>query len=292
MKILFTIPHYFNPEGGGKYGSTGNNAVQRIEALSRCISSVYQLFGQKQFFIDISTHTAVPVNDFQKNDIDIIVLTTQNRHLLKSLRTSPELYTHREVITEAMMLGFECKKVLAENSGKYDYYCYLEDDLTINDPWFFTKLKWFNNLTSDNYLLQPNRYEISSGETANKVYVDGNIRSRATEKFQDINDSQTLTGLVMGENILFKRVLNPHSGCYFLNENQIKKWMQQSYFEENNTDFIGPLESAATLGIMKTFKIYKPDPPGFLEIFHNGTSFLNLVGNKVKIAEEKNKVEV
>jgi len=287
MKILFTIPHYYNPESGGRYGSTRNNPAQRIKALKRCISSIHSLFGEKQFNLDIASHSAIPVNDLQKNEIDIAVVTVKDKYLLKDLNINPELYTHREVITDSMMLGFECKKVLAQNFSKYDYYCYLEYDLIINDPWFFTKLKWFNKLTNDGYLLQPNRFEVSTGNIADKVYVDGNLRIQATEKFQDITDSQILTGIVMEEKILFKRALNPHSGCYFLNQNQLKNWMEQSYFEENDISFIGPLESAATLGIMKTFKVYKPEPHSFLEILHSGTSFLNLVGNKVKIAKEQ-----
>lgn len=279
MKILFTIPHYFNPEGNGRYGSTRSNPVPRIEALTRCISSIHQLFGEKQFDINISNLSANKVNDF--NEIEIVILTTQNKHLIEHI--NHELFTHRQIGVEPMILGFEAKKVFSESVGRYDYYCYLEDDLTINDPWFFTKLKWFNSLTNDNFLLQPNRYEISIGNIADKVYIDGNLRFQVTEEFQDISDTKTLEGVVMGERILFKRALNPHSGCYFLNNNQLEKWMEQDYFESNAINFVGPLESAATLGIMKTFKVYKPEPQNFLEIMHYGTSFLGLLGNKVKI---------
>lgn len=284
MKILFVIAHYYNAEGNGKYGSTRSNPAPRINALSSCITSLHQLFGAEQFFLDISKLSAHHVNDFQRNDIDVAVLTTQGRHLLQSLNISPALYTNRETNAEPMMLGFEAKRFFAENFGKYDYFCYLEDDLIINDAWFFAKLEWFRGLTSDNYLLLPNRYEVSASEKLNKVYIDGNIRIQATEKFQNVNDSQSLTGEVLNEKVSFKRVLNPHSGCYFLNSNQLKKWMEQSYFEENDTSFIGPLESAATLGAMKTFKIYKPDTPNFLEIMHYGVSYLGLIGSKIQIA--------
>lgn len=37
--------------------------------------------------------------------------------------------------------------------GKYDYYCYLEDDLILYDFWFFVKLKWFNYYVGNNNLL-------------------------------------------------------------------------------------------------------------------------------------------
>lgn len=287
MKILFVIPHYYNPEGNGRYGSTRNNTAGRVNALTDCISSIYQSFGDKQFFLDISKLSAEKTVDFQRSEIRIVILTTQNKHILNSLNVNSELYIHKEVETEPMMIGFEAKKIFAENIGKYDYYCYLEDDLTISDTWFFSKLKWFNSLTSDNYLLQPNRYEVSTGKTADKVYIDGNIRIQATEKFQNVNDTQTLTASIMGEQVLFKRTLNPHSGCYFLNRNQLEILMNQSYFKDNDTSFVGPLESAATLGIMKTFKVYKPEPQNFLEVVHYGTSFLGLLGNKVKIVEEQ-----
>ncbi|NEP47205.1 MAG: calcium-binding protein, partial [Okeania sp. SIO2H7] len=87
----------------------------------------------------------------------------------------------------------------------------------------------------------------------------------------------------------FQRTLNPHAGCYFLNAEQMKQWASKPYFLDRDTNFIGPLESAATLGIMKTFRIYKTAGPdaSFLEIQHFGTTFLSLIGNQISFAEEK-----
>lgn len=287
MKILFTIIHYYNPAGEGRYGSVRKNPQPRIEALRACIGNLHCLFGDKQFNLDISTHSANKINTFQRNELKIIILTIPEYNLLDKLNLPATFYTNKEVRPEPIMLGFEAKKVFEENAGMYDYYCYLEDDLIINDPLFFVKLNMFNKMTDDGYLIQPNRYEIFFGEPVNKAYIDGNLKQRTTEKFQNISDSQTLTGNIITEEILFKRTLNPHSGCYFLNENQLNIWKNNSYFSENDTSFIGPLESAATLGIMKTFKVYKPEPQSFLEIMHYGTSYLGLIGNKVKKVENK-----
>ena len=46
--------------------------------------------------------------------------------------------------------------------------------------------------------------------------------------------------------------------------------MAQQHFDERDCSFIGPLESAATLGALKTFPIYKPfaRDAGWLEIQH------------------------
>ena len=89
--------------------------------------------------------------------------------------------------------------------------------------------------------------------------------------------------------IAFHRTFNPHSGCYFLNAEQMEKWASTPYFLDRDTSFIGPLESAATLGTMKTFRIYKPaaDDSNFLEIQHFGTTFLSLIGNQISILEKQ-----
>ncbi len=56
----------------------------------------------------------------------------------------------------------------------------------------------------------------------------------------------------------------------------METWARQPYFLDRDTRFIGPLESAATLGIMRTFRVYKAaaENAGFFEIEHFGTSFL------------------
>lgn len=89
----------------------------------------------------------------------------------------------------------------------------------------------------------------------------------------------------MNTPIVFRRALNPHSGCYFLNSRQMQHWIEQPYFLDRDTSFVGALESAATLGIMRAFKIYKPAPQhgNFLEIQHFGTAFLSLIGSQVSL---------
>jgi hypothetical protein len=64
-------------------------------------------------------------------------------------------------------------------------------------------------------------------------------------------------------------------------------WANQPHFLDRDTRFIGPLESAATLGIMKTFRIYKPAPEhaNFLEIQHFGSDFLSLIGSQVPLQD-------
>jgi hypothetical protein len=87
--------------------------------------------------------------------------------------------------------------------------------------------------------------------------------------------------------VRFRPARNPHSGCYFLTGEQMAHWARQPHFLDRDISFIGPLESAATLGILQTFSIYKSavEHAGFLEIQHYDTRFIGLIGNTIPLAE-------
>ncbi|MDY7003580.1 MAG: calcium-binding protein [Cyanobacteriota bacterium] len=289
MRILFTIAHFFNPEGSGKHGSLRKDPQTRRIALTTCLTALRALYAKSQYIIDISRYQATPANQNHSHDIDIIVCTTKGLHLLSQIPLPSDFLMHHSTNVEPMLLGFECQEVMKSSLGKYDYYCYLEDDLILHDPWLFVKLNWFNHHTGNGNLLQPNRYEISPLGAVPKAYIDGDLKPEITAKFQNIREQYQLKGKIMEKVIAFHRTLNPHSGCYFLNDEQMKKWASKPYFLDRDTSFIGPLESAATLGIMRTFKIYKPAAAdaSFLEIQHFGTTFLSLIDNQIKLLQEQ-----
>ncbi len=96
---------------------------------------------------------------------------------------------------------------------------------------------------------------------------------------------------LFGQSLVFQRVSNPHSGCFFLNAAQLARWMEQPDFAVPSTVFGGPLESAATLGIMRHFRVYKSarENAAFLEIEHLdprylGRHFWPAAGNPPTIA--------
>jgi hypothetical protein len=290
MRILLTIAHFFRPEGG-QHASQRKDPRPRLQALTLNIAGLQQLFGKSQNFISIAQHVTVPVNQAQSHDLDIVICTTQDHHLLGELSVPHHFYKHYPTQAEPMLLGFECQAVLRDCLGQYDYYCFLEDDLILHDPWFFVKLNWFTQQAGDSCLLQPHRYELSVHSLTCKAYIDGDLAPKVTAPFQQINDRPKIHGKIMGLPITFHRALNPHSGCYFLNANQMAYWASQPYFLDHDTSFVGPLESAATLGIMKTFQIYKPAPEqaNFLEIQHFGMGFLGLIGDKVDLVRSVKK---
>ena len=284
MRVLVTIPHFFNPEGNKLYGSTGPDASRRSGALSRSISGLHQTIGPRQAFL-YCLHQHIPgsgngrllkVNTQASTQLDIAVCTTGEFHLIHQLAGLAGFFHHQPVQADPMMIGFACHQILKANLGKYDYYCYLEDGLLVTDPDFFKKLKWFNSQFGEDAVLFPHRYEISTTQPLHKLYIDGPVRPDFTAQWQDVNDRRHLQAEVMGDSLTFERWTNPHSGCFFLNSRQMEKWVASASFKERDCSFAGPLESAASMGIMKTFRIYKPAPAsaGFFEIQHLHNRYL------------------
>lgn len=279
MRILFTIPHFFKHQDTGLYGSLIMEPEERCRSLTSCLTALRSLYGHSQAILHVNERAALPANQDDTHHVDIVVCTVKNFHLLSNIGLPSSFLAHHCTDINPLLLGFECQKVLKSYLGQYDYYCYLEDDLILHDPWLFLKLKWFNDCVGNDSLLQPNRYEMSPSGTIKKIYVDGYLRLEATSQFQNIQNSQTIQTNIMGREMIFQRTTNPHSGCYFLNANQMEEWSRKPYFLDGDTSFIGPLESAATLGIMKTFKVYKPTAANatFLEIQHFGDLFIRKI---------------
>ncbi len=282
MRILAAIPHYFNVAGtsspdGRQHGSVGPHADARIAALSACIASIHQLYGSAQHIIDQVTRVALPANAFTAGQLDIVVCTTGEAHLLDRMRVPAGSFQHHATSCPPALLGFECHAVLRDRFGEYDCYAYLEDDLIARDPWFFVKLGWFTEQLGDEVLLQPNRYEVGPLlGLVHKAYIDGDLHELVTAPFQDVLVKPVASGSLLGTTVTFERAKNPHAGCFFLNARQMQTWSRKPYFLDRDVSFIGPLESAATLGVMRAFRVYKParEHAGFLEVEHFGTGFL------------------
>lgn len=290
MKILVTIPHFFDSSIKSGYGSTTSPSAARLTSLNACLRGLQESVGPRQASL-LYMHEPVEgrgngrlvkVNSFSAVSLDIAICTTGASHLIGNDLPPGETFHHVPTGVQPMLLGFACHQVLKQNQGKYDYYCYLEDDLFLSDPLFFVKLKWFAETFGSEALLQPHRFETSEGEPVKKLYIDGPVKADFTAQWQDISIQKTVTADALGHTFTFERTPNPHAGCFFLNGTQMEIWANSPHFLDGDTSFAGPLESAASLGIMKTFRIYKPAAAsaGFLEIHHLANRYL---GSRLKL---------
>ncbi len=282
MRILFAIAHYYKPKAGF-YGSQRADPRPRVEALSACIASLHQHFGARQGLLDPPRRQLTETNGQWRSAIEVAVCTTGEDHLVAALPQG--LFRHHATKAEAPLLGYECHAVLRDGLEKFDYFVFLEDDILVNDPAFFQKLAWFAELGGDRALLQPNRYELSHEDRVHKLYIDCNLLNPGlSEPYQNIAVRPKLQGRVLNQKIQLQRVNNPHAGCFFLNQKQMRKWAAEPYFLDRATDFGGPLESAATLGIMRCFECYKParENAAFLEVAHLHPRYL---GRYIELAD-------
>ena len=283
MKALVTIPNYYKPTlhapDGRPHGSVQIDPTPRIAALTACLQGLSHLMATRACVLDHASRLARRVDSTESIQLDVIICTTGDNHLLGQLLPENRIGSHHATKAEPPFLGYECHAVLRDHLGAYDFYCYLEDDLILSDPWFFRKLSWFNRVFGDSYVLQPNRYEAGVHPHVDKIYVDGDLPAHCTNFGTDRMPSPLLIAEVMGRPISFCTGTNPHSGCFFLNGNQMAHWTRQPSFLNRSASFIGALESAATLGLMNTLTVYKPSlvNADFLEIQHYGTAYLSMV---------------
>jgi hypothetical protein len=270
MRLLFTIPHYVSPPKEADGAGGVPDAAAHAQATTKCLLGLRQLFAPTPCMLDHGRGIALPIMTAWHYHIDIVLCTTGDWHLLDQLPANT--FEHRATKVEPTLLGFACHDVLRERLGAYDYYCYLEDDLVLHDAWWFVKLRWFTQIAGDMCVLQPNRYEAGLGGLAAKLYIDGDVAPHFIYAIPEGADAKPITAEVMGVPVVFERPQNPHAGCFFLNARQMGYWAQQPHFKHRPARLAGPLD-AATLGILRTFKVFKPAmrSAGFLEVQHHGS---------------------
>ena len=277
MRFLFAILHYFDSDGVGYHGSTGPDPRQRQAALAGCIGALHGLFAGPAVEMDWGERRFLSANA-PRHHVDVVVLTAAGRHALEGVRLPAGLYHHREVNCPPLELGHAARAFLADRLGAYDWYGFLEDDLRLHDPWFFTKLAWFIGEAGADKVLLPNRFEMSVAWRTRKVYADGGLSPRHSGPWRNDRGPETLNGRVLGRTVSFRRASNPHAGCWFLTRKQMEQFASAPHFMDKDSTFIGPLESAATLALMRSFSIYKPalDCADFLEIEHQDDRFMRV----------------
>ena len=289
MKILITIVHHWNPKGDGKHASLRPQGEPRLFGLQDQLLSLRRL-DTCQGVLNIEKMVVEDANQSLRHNFTIKVVTDGHNHVLDFMEDC-----YRNMIeevpskpSEPKKLGFEAHKVLANNLDKdYDLYAYFEDDLIIHDPLFFHKIYWFQQHIGENSVLMPHRYESywKPVDDVDRFYIDGPMPREELSVLIPNPPSPLSTSLPGGE-VVFTSPLNPHSGCFVLTRKQMRHWTEQPWFLDGDSSLVSPLESAATLGLLKTFHLYKPQMPfaSFLELQHWGTSFRSLIEDKVNLS--------
>ena len=292
MRILVAVVHHWNPAGGGKHASLRPNVLPRKEALQQQLLSLRRL-GPVQGTIDFSTLNFKPVNEALGHMIDIRLITDGKNTVIDHLDNGykPLFKEERTNPSNSFHLGFEAQRFLASKlEDKYDLYCYMEDDLVVNDPLLLHKIYWFNKELGDSKLVLPHRVEfMNTPQSVQKLYIDGPLDCNLLKTLIPDPPQSLVAGTPAGR-IIYESPSNPHSGCFFLTHSQLDFWRKQSSWQDGDVSYVSPLESAATLGIAKNFTLYKPllEYAAWMEIQHWGASFIcNVLPPKDSHVEDK-----
>jgi hypothetical protein len=298
MKILVAIPHFHagdRTQGDGAPETNGLHRSQRLGAethaliLAQTISNLHEHFGPAQCILSLAKPEFQAANESMAAELDIVICHHGERHVFEMLAPLEAYFQTQQTSGEPRMLGFECHAVLRERLGDYDWYCYLEDDLFLHDPWLFAKLKRFNELASDERILLPNRFERTRRMPLMKAYIDGPLVERLTRPLPTEGEIVQEMMTVMGQSVVLRRAQNPHAGCFFLSAAQMEYWMHQPGFLDRDVSFVSSLESAATLSIAKHFEIFKPAPrfANFLEVEHAGSDMIERLVGRAQAMERR-----
>lgn len=274
MRLLVVIAHYFGPrDPDSNHAVLGSylEPLGRIAALNEAIVCLHRNFGPHRNALDggaIATPDA-------GNTIDIVIVTMRDRNVLSDLGIADGIYAVHYVDGAPSRIPFHAQRLMKRRAGDYDFYCFMEDDLAIHDPDFFAKLTWFQAQFGPRALLAPTRVESAFTGTPAKIVIDPELGPQHTAPFRRAGQRVEIAAQWHGAARGFALPTNPHAGAFFLTRAQLALWIAEPSFDDGDASWIGPLESAATLGVGKVFDIYKattPDP-FFLEIHHYGTAY-------------------
>jgi hypothetical protein len=268
MRIVITVAHFYRASSQSRLRSELSDPRPRANALARCLAGIHQSLGTRQAMLGFDSSNC---SGGEPHQIDVLLVTTAGCHLIEFLPRSLEV-TPVPVDCAPHRLGYECHRLLRDRIGHYDVYGYMEDDLLVSDSFFLEKILWFGKVFGPGSVLLPNRFELAAGRPVYKLYIDGRLARRAVaerDRFR-VAPARRLKAPYLSGEVHFDTAQNPHSGCFFLSREQMRRWASQPWFLDYSDAFWGPLESAATLGILRTFEIFKPGSrnPGFLELQH------------------------
>lgn len=277
QRALIAIPHFFDRSGSGnpKHDSArAASIVKRAQVLSTLIWGLHERFGQPYLVAQHSQQNCISVSPPEVMQLDIRLITNGENHLIDKLDCSPSLYTRVTTTGDPRWMGLAAHQLIAQNLGKYDWYCYLEDDLAIEDPLFFHKLRYVYDLfdagIGADAVLQPARFE--TARDADTHALPGPWRLYPDYECDGLPyfDASLLQIDMMGRVWTLEPARHPHAGCFFLDQRRAEMFARSPYCGRDTEMWVTPLDTTATWAVMKTFRLFKParDSLAFLEVRH------------------------
>lgn len=276
MRALIAIPHFYRPyTEGARHDSLRPSArTERARALATSILRLHELFGSDHLAAWHEQGCVRPAVNPERMQLEIVVCVQDGAHLLDELPCPAGLF-HRQIATgDPQLLGFAAHHVLARERGRYDWYCYLEDDIVVEDPLFFRKLAFFNRhfpvALDPPPLLQPSRYDSPTDGNPRRLLGPERVYPDHAMTARPLRPGPVVRLSLLDRTYTLEPCRHPHAGCFFLNAEQMERLAASPAFLDLGRPWVTWLDTAASLAIMESFTIYKPaaDSLDFLEVRH------------------------
>ena len=125
----------------------------------------------------------------------------------------------------------------------------------------------------------PNRIETMEHQgQLRRFYIDGDYNPAASESYRRSANHCSAFPILARWCVLSSPRISILD-VFFSTADQARMYAVSGHAAAIDTSFHGPLESAATLGMLKTFQLMKPAPENgrFLTVEHGGRNFMGLV---------------
>ena len=273
IRVLIAIPHVFAPKKGSIYSSqTASKKSLKQTALGEAtIGNLSRLGQQHWIHASLGKGKSVVTRDLKNNtgvQLTIELVTPANSSLADSIPEHPSLLRLEPNVNDLTQVPMVAARQALEKAEDYDLIGYMEDDLVIESPEFFLKILWMINQFGVKYAFLPHRCEHIPGR--GDVILSGDPDGGRPDLFWDTGETLDIPWPL--GHTQFYRATNPHSGCWFLSQQQALAL--NHYWSRNNwkSDYqlSGPLEQAASGILLPVFHIMKPKPEDykFLMIRH------------------------
>ena len=245
------------------HGSNRDSLEIRVEKLSYCLRNLAAVLAPVRFLMGSPgkvAHEKVEALP-QRIEGDIVVVTAPENNLLDEV-SFVGFSQARLWAGPPRQLGYQCRRVFARHVGQYDFYLFIKDDTAILDPAFFRKVAAFYRAHGDEYVLQPNRFEIYGPKAHGwRAYLDQPAfqRHRAPERAgPDELKLRDFDG-----DVVFRKTTDGMPGAYIITDSQLQRWMSQPDFHAPDPAAIAtgldPLE-LTQIPLGGCLPIYRPAP--------------------------------
>ena len=272
MKVLLGIPHIFDPKEGSVYSSQNEEKRSiKIKGLQRASTGNIRRFSEDAW-VHASENNHIVTKRFKARqyiELHIEIYSINGKSLTQYLDSHERVKINYLDNIDPLKIPWITAKNVIEKYKDYDMVGYIEDDISIEDQYFFEKLEIIYKKLPIEYNLMPHRCEQIDGK--GEVILSGDPVEDRPDLFWDTKEKIGIdwpTGIKV-----FYRATNPHSGCFFLHKLQAEKvyryWSERNW--KSNFKLSGPLEQAATGVLLPAVKIMKPEIEDyrFLKIRHN-----------------------